>query len=323
MIVFGADREELARLLVGDQVELAAAVAGLGVLEPVELVGRRPQALGEQAASGRPAARARRAAGRKRRPSTPTMSPRSRSTRQLEGLLAEHVLAGVELDLAAAVAEVEEGGLAVSAAGDEAAGDPVARLGLDPRRAGPRGRRAPRRSPRGRRTRAGRARSPPPAGARASRAARGERRRASALASRASPVGRSRGRVRDSGLSILVILSFFFGPRGDLDGDDVVALVADQGLADRRLVGELVLGGLASAEPTIWNFCESPDFWSLTWTTEPNPTSSVLERPSRRSRSRAAAAPRAGRSAARASPARSWRRRTRSSRRCRRTRAPP
>ena len=33
--------------------------------------------------------------------------------------------------------------------------------------------------------------------------------------------------------------------------------------------------GLASVEPTIWNFCESPVFWSLTWTTEPKPTSSV------------------------------------------------
>ena len=35
-------------VLVGDQVELAVAVAGLDVLEPVELVRRRPQALGEQ-----------------------------------------------------------------------------------------------------------------------------------------------------------------------------------------------------------------------------------------------------------------------------------
>jgi hypothetical protein len=40
----------------------------------------------------------------------------------------------VQLDLAAAIAEVEEAGLAVTAAGDQAAGDAVARLGLDPRR---------------------------------------------------------------------------------------------------------------------------------------------------------------------------------------------
>ena len=67
-------------------------------------------------------------------PSTPMMSPMSRSTRSLERLRAEHVLAGVQLDLAAAVAEVEEGGLAVPAAADDAPGDAVARVGLDPRR---------------------------------------------------------------------------------------------------------------------------------------------------------------------------------------------
>ena len=53
---------------------------------------------------------------------------------QLVGLGAEQVLAGVELDLAAAVAEVEEAGLAVAAAADDPAGDPVPRVGLDPRR---------------------------------------------------------------------------------------------------------------------------------------------------------------------------------------------
>ena len=58
----------------------------------------------------------------------------SRSTQELERLLAEQVLAGVELDLAAAVAEVEEGGLAVAAAADDPAGDAMAGLGLDARR---------------------------------------------------------------------------------------------------------------------------------------------------------------------------------------------
>ena len=53
---------------------------------------------------------------------------------QRVGLLAEQVLAGVQLDLAAAVAEVEEAGLAVAAAGDDPPGDPVARVGFDPRR---------------------------------------------------------------------------------------------------------------------------------------------------------------------------------------------
>ena len=53
---------------------------------------------------------------------------------KLEGLRPEQVLPGVQLDLAGGVAQVEEGRLAVAAAGDQAAGDPVARLGLDPRR---------------------------------------------------------------------------------------------------------------------------------------------------------------------------------------------
>ena len=53
---------------------------------------------------------------------------------ELVGLRAEQVLAGVELDLAAAVAEVEEAGLAVAAAADDPAGDAVAGLGLDARR---------------------------------------------------------------------------------------------------------------------------------------------------------------------------------------------
>ena len=48
----------------------------------------------------------------------------------LEALLAEQVLAGVKLDLAGRVAQVDEGGLAVAAAGDDPPRDPVARLGL-------------------------------------------------------------------------------------------------------------------------------------------------------------------------------------------------
>ena len=39
--------EQLARLAVGEQVELAVAEARLDVGEPVELVGRRAQALGQ------------------------------------------------------------------------------------------------------------------------------------------------------------------------------------------------------------------------------------------------------------------------------------
>ena len=123
-----------AALLVGDQVELAAAVAGLGVLEAVELVGRRPQALGQQPPVVDRQRELAAAPGRQRRPLDADDVAEVEVDQQLVGLGAEQVLAGVQLDLAAAVAEVEEAGLAVAAAGDDPAGDPVARLGLDPRR---------------------------------------------------------------------------------------------------------------------------------------------------------------------------------------------
>ena len=134
MIVRARVRKMPAALLVGDQVELAAAEAGLGVLEAVELVGRRPQALGQQAPVVDRQRELAAAAGRHRRPLDADDVAEVEVDQQLEGLLAEQVLAGVQLDLAAAVAEVEEAGLAVAAAGDDAPGDAVARLGLHPRR---------------------------------------------------------------------------------------------------------------------------------------------------------------------------------------------
>ena len=57
-------------------------------------------------------------------------------------LLAEHVDARLQLDAARAVDEVEEGHLALPAAGGEAPGDAVARVGLLAGRAGRRARRA-------------------------------------------------------------------------------------------------------------------------------------------------------------------------------------
>ena len=71
--------EQLAGLLVGDQVELAVAVARLHVLEAVELVGRRAQALRQQP---QPSTRSVSSPVRDLNavPSTPTMSPRSSAT---------------------------------------------------------------------------------------------------------------------------------------------------------------------------------------------------------------------------------------------------
>ena len=126
--------EDPAAVLVGEEVELAPAVAGLDVLEAVELVGRRSQALGQQPPVVDRQRQLAAAAGRDRRPLDPDQVAEVEVDQEPERLLAEHVLAGVELDLAAAVAEVEEAGLAVAAAGDDAPGDPVAGLGLEPRR---------------------------------------------------------------------------------------------------------------------------------------------------------------------------------------------
>ena len=56
-------------------------------------------------------------------PSTPIRSPRSSRHEAIHHLGAQNVGARLELDPAGAVLEVEEGHLALAAAGDEAAGD--------------------------------------------------------------------------------------------------------------------------------------------------------------------------------------------------------
>ena len=130
----GAEGEDAAALLVGDQVQLTLAVAGLDVLETVELVRRGAQALGEQAPAVDRERELAAAIGRQRGPLDADDVADVEVDQQLVGLRAEQILAGVELDLAAAVAEVEEAGLAVAAAGDDPARDPVPRVGLDPGR---------------------------------------------------------------------------------------------------------------------------------------------------------------------------------------------
>src|SRR3954447_14628992 len=72
------------------------------------------------------------APGRHRGPLDPDDVADVEVDEQLVGLLAEQVLPRVELDLAAAVAEVQEARLAVTAAADDAAGDAVAGVRLHP-----------------------------------------------------------------------------------------------------------------------------------------------------------------------------------------------
>ena len=118
-------QEELARLGVGDEVQLAAALAGLDVGQPVELVGWRAQRLGQdrEVLDAQRELAAARAEGQ-------AVDPDEVAEVEVEQaahpLLPQDVGAGLELDPARAVVEVEEGHAALAAAGVQAAGDPVA-----------------------------------------------------------------------------------------------------------------------------------------------------------------------------------------------------
>ena len=69
-----------------------------------------------------------------------------------------------------------------------------------------------------------------------------------------------------------MIFSFFFGPRGTSTVTTSPRLWPTSALPIGDSLESLSSVGSASAEPTIWNFCESPDFWSLTWTLTPTET---------------------------------------------------
>ena len=59
-------------------------------------------------------------------------------------------------------------------------------------------------------------------------------------------------------------LSFFFGPRGVSTVTTSFFFDPTSALPIGDSLESLCSIGLASAEPTIWNFCDLPDFWSLT-----------------------------------------------------------
>ncbi len=106
--------EQLARLLVGDQVELAVAVAGARVAEPVVLVRRRAKRLGQQRALDH---------GERELPALGDVHAAldTHDVADVEaqdavvGLLPERVHAHDHLDRAGQVAHVEERRLAVPA----------------------------------------------------------------------------------------------------------------------------------------------------------------------------------------------------------------
>ena len=263
------------------------AVAQLDVLEPVVLVGRRAQALGEQG----PRVEAQRqlaALGGEDDPLGADDVAQVEPDQALERLGAEEVLASVELEPARAVDEVDERRLAVAPASGDPARHPVAVIGLRRRRAGPRGRLAPPRSRPGPSKSCGKG-STPASRRRSSFSRRSrEQMRLGALSVRlwllgvahhcvGEPICLAVSRAgRAQADSILVILSLRFGPRGTSTVTTSPRLWPTSALPIGDSFESLLSAGSASAEPTIWNFFESPDFWSLTWTRTPTETTSVL-----------------------------------------------
>ena len=125
----GAPAEQLPRLGVRDQVELALPVAELRVLQPVVLVRRRPQALRQE----RPALEAKRQLaplGREDGALGADDVTQVEADQALERLRAEQVLARMELKLSRAIHEVDERGPAMAPPGRDPARHPVAIVGL-------------------------------------------------------------------------------------------------------------------------------------------------------------------------------------------------
>src|SRR3954447_388547 len=123
-----AHDEQLARLLVRDQVQLAVAIARLDVLEPVELVRRRAQRLCQQLPAGHAQRQLAAAALEDEAVDAEQVAEVQRSER-LEGLVAEVVALGVQLDLPRAVDQVDEGRATHAAPLGEPAADAVGRVG--------------------------------------------------------------------------------------------------------------------------------------------------------------------------------------------------
>ena len=118
--------EALADLRVRDQVPLAVAIASIDVLEAVELVGRRAQALREQ----HPArdAQGELAGPRLERGALDADDVAEVECEELGVAVAEVVGARLELELAGAVDEVEERGLPHVPPGGEPARHPIRRV---------------------------------------------------------------------------------------------------------------------------------------------------------------------------------------------------
>jgi hypothetical protein len=129
----GPRDEDLASVVVGDEVELAMAVARLDVVQAVELVGWWAQALGQQR-EVLDAQRQLAALGAEREPVDADDVAEIEVEQARHRLLAEHVDLGLQLDAPRAIVEIQEGHATLAAARVQAPGDAVARVGVLPRR---------------------------------------------------------------------------------------------------------------------------------------------------------------------------------------------
>jgi hypothetical protein len=120
------------RLGVAEQVELAAAVAGLDVRQAVVLVRRRAQRLGEHGDPLRAQGQLP-ATGAEDHAVDPDQVAEVQLEQAVHRLLPQHVAAGLQLQAPRAVVEVQEGHLPLPAPGVQAAGDAVPRVRLGPR----------------------------------------------------------------------------------------------------------------------------------------------------------------------------------------------
>ena len=313
----GALDEDLARVVVDDQVEVAPAVARLDVGQAVELLGQRPQRLGQELPGGRPQRQL--AAARPQHGALGADEVADVDVEQpLVGLLRRARRGGEELQVAGAVLDGQEGELAVLAPRHDA-GPPRDRCRAPPRRT---------------------ARRVVSARAASAISSRSSKR----VGNAASPRSRMRGQLGDGARlywsapdrPLWASSGMPEGTLRPLDIDDLELASRPAARPPRRSrrglwprmalptgdsLESLCSAGSASAEPTM-EYCTTRRSYVLDGDLVPTPTTSVemslssITIAMRSFSSRARCAPRA-------SPARSWRRRTRSSRRCRRTREPP
>ena len=124
-----ADDEQLARLLVGDQIELPPPEPRLHVGQAMVLLGRRPQRLRQDRERHHPQ-RELAPPGHERHPVDPDKVPEIQAQQPVHSIGTELIDARLELDPPRAVDQIQEGHLALPAPRRQTSSDPVADRGL-------------------------------------------------------------------------------------------------------------------------------------------------------------------------------------------------